>query len=108
MEVEVRQAELVQERETRLTEPRRVLPRPLVIVPSDRPVLRPYTVSTCWAEAPDLSELLDRPDLDPAYLDELETVAGRVCVPTKTEEVFGDAGDPPADAAPLVQTGLDP
>jgi uncharacterized protein YjbI with pentapeptide repeats len=95
--------------ETRLTQPRRVLPRPLVIVPSDRPVLRPYTVSTCWPGAPgDLTELLNRPDLDPAYREELEAVAGRVCPAGKEETVFGDAGGAAPADAPVVQTGLGP
>jgi uncharacterized protein YjbI with pentapeptide repeats len=93
---------------TRLTEPRVVLPRPLVIVPSDRPVLRPFHVSTCWPEAPgNLSVLLKRPDLDAAYRAELEALAARVCPPSKDETVFG-AADPPADDAPVVQTGLGP
>jgi uncharacterized protein YjbI with pentapeptide repeats len=94
--------------ETTLTEPRRVLPRPLVIVPSDRPVLRPYSVSTCWPEPPDLSELLNRPEIDPDYRRELEALAGRVCPEGKKEAVFGDAHAAPADAAPVVQTGLGP
>ena len=93
---------------TRLTEPRRVLPRPLVIVPSDRPVLRPYTVSTCWPGTPDLSELLRRPDIDPAYREELETIAGHACAAGKEEAVFGDAGGAPDDAEPVVRTGLEP
>ena len=93
---------------TRLTEPRRVLPRPLVIVPSDRPVLRPYTVSTCWPGTPDLSELLRRPDIDPAYREELETIAGHACAAGKQEAVFGDAGGAPDDAEPVVRTGLEP
>ena len=87
-----------------------MLPRPLVIVPSDRPVLRPFQVSTCWPGAPgELTLLLSRPDLDDGYRAEIEALAGRVCPPGKEQAVFGEAGDPPpADGAPVVQTGLEP
>jgi uncharacterized protein YjbI with pentapeptide repeats len=92
---------------TKLTKPRVVLPRPLVIVPSDRPVLSPFHVSTCWPGEPgDLSELLRRPDLDAAYRAELETLAARVCPPSKADAVFG--ADPAPEAPPVVQTGLGP
>ena len=100
---------------TKLTTPRVVLPRPLVIVPSDQPVLRPFRVSTCWpAETPGgLTELLRRPDLDEAYRTELEAVAGQVCPSSKEQAVFGAAepqsqSQSPADAAPVVRTGLEP
>lgn len=95
---------------TRLTQPRVVLPRPLVIVPSDRPVLSPYHVSTCWRAAPaNLAELLNRPDIDAAYRSEITALAAQVCAPGKAETVFADGpaagpaavspADPPADPA---------
>jgi hypothetical protein len=70
-------------------------------------VLRPYTVSTCWPDAPDLSALLSRPDLDPAYRAELESLAERVCPTEKEQAVFGEAGEPDG-AGPVVKTGLGP
>jgi hypothetical protein len=75
-------------------------------------VLRPYTVSTCWPDAPDLSALLSRPDLDPAYRAELESLAERVCN-SKQETVFGPETSAPSPesgrgAAPVVPTGLKP
>jgi uncharacterized protein YjbI with pentapeptide repeats len=94
---------------TRLTAPRVVLPKPRVIVPSDRPVLAPFRVSTCWPGAPgDLRELLSRPRIPDGYRKELEAIAEQICPPSKESLVFDQApgGSRGEAAAPVVPTGL--
>jgi len=92
---------------TKLTAPRRVLPRPKVIVPSSQPVLQPYRVSTCWKEPPKaVARLLERPGIPSDYEREIKAIVGLVCPPSK-DTVFEDTEVPSAETAEeaLLRTG---